>query len=229
MIAALILGSLHGESEKSSSYFSNQMPRTISTKPDYSVRFWKSHGFTAPKREAFALIRKQAHFRYESERPNRIATVLMTDMRELPHIRLGLRKPIRCVITSPPYFDVTSFEEDQWLRLWFLGGAPHPTYRQVSRDDRHTSNSKYWDLISDMWRVLGRILDGDSHVVIRLGSRESSPDQMANRLLGTSVFSNRRTKLVASEVSKIQRRQTGAFQPGTKGCLVEVDCHFTVR
>ena len=24
----------------------------------------------------------------------------------------------------PPYLDVTHFEEDQWLRLWFLGGPP---------------------------------------------------------------------------------------------------------
>ena len=152
MIAALVLGSLHGETEKSPSYLSNQMPRTISTKPDYSVRFWKERGYRPPERDAFQLMRKQLRFRYESDPPARTATVLMTDMRELPRIRLGLRKPIRCVITSPPYFDVTSFEEDQWLRLWFLGCAPRPTYGRISKDDRHTSTSKYWDLVSDMWR-----------------------------------------------------------------------------
>ena len=43
MIAGLILGALHGETQKSSSYLSNQMPRTISTKPAYSVRFWQRH------------------------------------------------------------------------------------------------------------------------------------------------------------------------------------------
>ncbi len=37
-IAALCLGALHGESHRSPNYFSNRMPRTISTKPDYSVR-----------------------------------------------------------------------------------------------------------------------------------------------------------------------------------------------
>jgi hypothetical protein len=229
MLAALILGSLHGESEKSQSYLSNQMPRTISTKPGYSVRFWKEHRYQAPKRDVFELIRKHAHFRYESDPPYGKATVMMTDMRELPRIRLGFRKPIRCVITSPPYFDVTSFEEDQWLRLWFLGGPPHPTHGRVSRDDRHTSNSKYWDLISDMWRVLGQILDMDSDVVIRIGSRESSPTQISSGLLATSLFSRRKVKMVSSEVSQIQRRQTRAFQPGTKGCLVEVDCHFRMH
>src|SRR3989442_11331870 len=34
-ITALVLGSLHGEMDRSSAYFSNQMPRTISTKPAY--------------------------------------------------------------------------------------------------------------------------------------------------------------------------------------------------
>ena len=48
MIAGLTLGALHGESEKSPSYLSNQMPRTISTKPAYSVRFWKKHGRPVP-------------------------------------------------------------------------------------------------------------------------------------------------------------------------------------
>ena len=34
-LAALCLGALHGESHRSPNYFSNRMPRTISTKPDY--------------------------------------------------------------------------------------------------------------------------------------------------------------------------------------------------
>ena len=42
MLAGLVLGSLHGESERSPSYLSNQMPRTISTKPEYSVRFCRN-------------------------------------------------------------------------------------------------------------------------------------------------------------------------------------------
>ena len=43
-LAALCLGCLHGESHRSHRYFSNRMPRTISTKPGYSVRWWKSKG-----------------------------------------------------------------------------------------------------------------------------------------------------------------------------------------
>lgn len=42
-IAALLLGHLHGECDRSVQYLSNQMPHTISTKPDYSLRYWRKN------------------------------------------------------------------------------------------------------------------------------------------------------------------------------------------
>jgi hypothetical protein len=76
MIAALSLGALHGEADKSSSYFSNQMPRTISTKPAYSIRFWKTRLLEAPRRNVFDLLVRAVNFRYESEAPKGEALVL---------------------------------------------------------------------------------------------------------------------------------------------------------
>ncbi len=122
MLAALVLGSLHGESERSPSYLSNQMPRTISTKPAYSVRFWRRHGYVAPEREVFTFLRSRVDFRYESEPPKLRAATHECDFRRLPE-HLGMFQP-KLVVTSPPYLDTTNFEEDQWLRLWFLGGPP---------------------------------------------------------------------------------------------------------
>jgi hypothetical protein len=226
MIAGLILGSLHGESNKSDSYLSNQMPRTISTKPAYSVRYWRRHRYTAPQRDVFDLLRERVAFRYESERPERRGVVFRADMRELPKLISDFRAPIRCVITSPPYLDVTSFEEDQWLRLWFLKGQPRPTYHQVSRDDRHERPERYWDLISDIWRVLGRVLARRADIVIRLGGKNLDPSQMGRGLLTTSIFAKRKVSLLHSEVSEIKRRQTDSFRPGSQGCRAEVDFHF---
>jgi hypothetical protein len=229
MITALVLGSLHGETEKSSSYLSNQMPRTISTKPAYSVRFWQKRSLHPPERDAFELLRDRVTYRYESEPPEGRGTVLKADMRELPRILDDELKPIRCVITSPPYLDVTNFEEDQWLRLWFLNGEPRPTYRKISKDDRHERAEHYWDLISDMWRVLGKVLAKKADIVIRIGGKNFDPTEMGNRLHVTSVFSRRRAGLIHSETSQIQRRQTDSFRPGTKGCLVEADFHFRLH
>jgi hypothetical protein len=228
MIAALSLGALHGEADKSNSYFSNQMPRTISTKPAYSIRFWKERKLKAPERDAFELLEKAADFRYESEVPKGEALVLNKDMRLLPREMARFPGPVRCVITSPPYFDVTNFEEDQWLRLWFLGGPPYPTRNRLSRDDRHTFDRQYWRFISDMWRSLGVVLGKTAHVVVRLGSSRLSPEELQRQLVATSQFSGRKVELVETECSEIRRRQTDAFRPGAVGCKVEIDCHFCV-
>ena len=226
MIAALVLGSLHGESLRSARYLSNQMPHTISTKPAYSVRFWQEHGYRPPEREVFGLVREMAAYRYESPVPERGANVFHDDMRRLPWLLRGGGRKVRCVVTSPPYFDVTNFEEDQWLRLWFLGGPPHPTQGRVSRDDRHGDPSKYWGFIADMWRVFGRVLAPNADVVIRFGASKLEPDQMRDMLQCSSRFSRRNAKLVFHDISAIKGSQTKAFRPGATGCRVELDCHF---
>ena len=229
MITALCLGALHGESEKSPSYFSNQMPRTISTKPGYSLRFWEKHGYRAPKRDVFDLLRKRVAFRYESPLPQKRGTVCLDDMRNLPNRLKGESRSIQCVITSPPYLNVTSFEEDQWLRLWFLGGSSHPTYGRVSRDDRHETREAYWAFIMDMWRSLGRILAPNANIVLRMGGKGFDPEEIVTGLQGTSLISQRSVELTYQEVSTIQRRQTDSFRPGSKGCRFEVDCLFRMR
>ncbi len=59
-------------------------------------------------------------------------------MRNLPRIiDSDARAAIRCAVTPPPYLNVTSLEEDQWLRLWFLGGPAHPKKGIMSSDERH--------------------------------------------------------------------------------------------
>jgi hypothetical protein len=178
MLAALTLGVLHGESERSPSFLSNQMPHTISMKPDYSVCFWRERDLHAPRRNVFELLRTQAHFRYKSDRPDSRANVYHTDMRELP--RLGLPEGIKCAITSPPYFDVTSYQEDQWLRLWFLGGPSRP---YATRTEERTQDVvRYWRFIGDMWRTLGLVLVRRAQVVIRIGAVRYAPEALTKQL-----------------------------------------------
>jgi hypothetical protein len=228
MIAALTLGGLHGESERSQAYLSNQMPRTISTKPAYSVRYWKKRRLKAPHRDAFALLRDRATYRYVSPRPSGRATVVCTDMRELPRRPEVPPGSVRAVITSPPYLDITNFEEDQWLRLWFLDGPPEPTRFRLSRDDRHYNLDSYWGLIADTWRTLGRLLEPDGEVVFRLGFKNLTPERIVEGVLAASQLSKRPVEVASHEVSDIRRRQTDAFRPGSKGCLREVDVHLRV-
>lgn len=225
MIAALVLGALHGEIT-STRYLSNQMPRTISTKPAYSVRYWVARDLVAPERDVFAVLTSALSFRYASGRPRRRATVHLSDMRTLPH--KAKARQAHLMITSPPYLDTTSFEEDQWLRLWFLGGPPHPTKGLVSKDDRHTNADAYWRLIADLWRTAGHLVAPGGHVVVRIAGRDLSSEALRDGLETTSCFAARDVTLISAESSAITRRQTDAFRPGSTGRRTEVDCLFSV-
>jgi hypothetical protein len=202
------------------------MPRTISTKPGYSVRFWQQRKLKPPERDVFAVLRRAVDFRYASPPPQRKAKVLLEDMRELP--RLVPAGKVKLVVTSPPYLDTTSFEEDQWLRLWFLGGFPRPTKGIVSRDDRLHTRDAYWQLIADLWRSLGHLVAENGHVVIRIAGRGMTTDELKTGLEGTSRLSGRNVTLRTFETSPLVGRQTDAFRPGSTGVRTEVDCHFQV-
>jgi len=229
MIAALVLGRLHGETDKSREYLSAQMPRTISPKPAYSIRFWQRRGDRPPERDVFEFLRRQAAFRYATPPPSLRGMTVLDDVRRLPRHSSRFPGPVKCVVTSPPYFNVTRCEEDQWLRLWFLGGPPHPTYGLVSHDDRHECLRKYWALIRDTWATLGAVLAEGAHVVIRLGGKGLGLEDVVGGLQAASTAAGRRVELLRSERSELRQRQTGAFRPGSAGCVFEVDCLFAVN
>lgn len=226
MIAALALGALHGDDVESNNYVSNQMPRTISTKPGYSVRFWRRHRLRPKNRDVFEVLRGRAAFRYESEIPHRKGVVIFGDMRTLPRRLASVANRVRCVVTSPPYFNVTNFEEDQWLRLWFLGGPAFPRSTPSSRDDRHTNKYHYADFIGDMWRSLRPLLASKAHVVIRMGARDIERRVLSRWLAKGAHSAGLDIRLVSSRISKLLNAQTRSFRPGSTGCRFEVDYHF---
>ncbi|MDX6309816.1 MAG: hypothetical protein QOI06_2862 [Nocardioidaceae bacterium] len=227
MVGGLVLGRLHGEMDRSKRYLSNQMPRTISTKPDYSVRWWNERGLQPPERDTFSLLRGEAVYRYAAGVPAGNATVLLGDMRGLP-AALAKREPVKLVVTSPPYLDVTSFEEDQWLRLWFLGGPAQPHRGRISRDDRHEHRGAYWLMIADLWRALGPLVADKGHVVVRIGGKGLTATQLVDGLEGTSGLSQRKVRLRTTTVSPIKGRQTRTFARTASACADEVDCHFVL-
>jgi SAM-dependent methyltransferase len=223
-IAALVLGSLHGEMDRSSSYFSNQMPRTICLKPDYSIRYWNLHELYPKKRDVFAMLTSKARFRLETGRPDRIGIVKQADARNSLEVFPDLAERVRLVVTSPPYLDVTRFEEDQWLRLWFLGGEPNPTYGVVSNDDRHQSPVRYWRFLTDVWQGMKPLLRSDAVLVIRIGTKSLPLKAVTRGLLNSlhEVFPANQW-LERPAVSTIRGKQARAFNPSATGCQYETD------
>jgi hypothetical protein len=152
-IAALCLGALHGESHRSPNYFSNRMPRTISTKPAYSVRWWGKYGYIAPRRNVFAVLRNMIEFRFRTPPPNSRGEIAESDARNAKTAFPHLQEQVTDIITSPPYLDTTNYREDQWLRLWFLGEEPKST--QSREDGRHYNKVLYWKFLKEAWEGAG--------------------------------------------------------------------------
>ena len=228
-IAALALGSLHGEMTHSSSYFSNQMSRTISMKPDYSMRYWRKHGLAAKRRKVFDLIGKRAQLRFSQGMPGMHGVSIRSDVRSLGERLSPWEGAVNLVVTSPPYLNVTNFEEDQWLRLWFLGGDPAPTRRRISKDDRHCNPRRYWGFIAEAWKGISSLLSPDAVVVCRISGKGQSVESLARGMTTTMRAAFPDSHLMRQPVqSSLGRRQTDNFLPGTKGVGSEVDFFFRV-
>jgi len=229
-IAAMVLGLLHGESHRSGRYFSNRMPRTISTKPGYSIRWWREHGCSAPERDVFEILLLEADFRYRSAPPELRGWIAEGDCRGASGFFPELVGKVGLVVTSPPYLDTTDFGEDQWLRLWFLGGPTVPHRRRVSVDDRHRSRTRYWTFLEEAWRGLRPLLRDGAHVVVRIGGKKLTQDQCRAGLESTMKAGiGHGVELVDNRASKADKGQLRVHQPKATGSGVEYDHHFVFR
>jgi len=228
-VAALTLGALHGESHRSERYLSNRMPRTISTKPEYSIRWWDERALEPPERDTFSVLRDLARFRFRLEPAQLSGSIRLGDARKACKLFPRLRGIVRLIVTSPPYLDVTDYAEDQWLRLWFLGGEPSPSCRRFG-DDRLTNKDAYWAFLTQVWSGIGPLLAPKSCIVIRIGG-PLAQSELAKGLKLTlrEALRGRSVALKSRPItSEVKDRQTNIFRPGTSPS-VEHDFVFAVH
>ncbi|HHW17872.1 MAG TPA: site-specific DNA-methyltransferase [Firmicutes bacterium] len=175
-LRGIILGALHGPLTKTTpSYFSNQAPRTFAPKPNYSVSFWRRRGLVPPRVDVLEVIRIRAERYYRLRLPN-VETVLIradsTDqgiVQVLSEFRSRIGGPCSAIVTSPPYFGMSTYIPDQWLRNWFLGGPARVDYDSKGQIGRG-SLEEYVRKLSQAWRNVGCACDRGSRMVVRFGS-----------------------------------------------------------
>ena len=225
-IAALCLGALHGESHRSPNYFSNRMPRTISTKPAYSIRWWRKNGYRPPYRDAFAILRYMTNYRFRTPPPKGRGAIAMSDARRAASAFPHLFASVTDVITSPPYLDTTNYHEDQWLRLWFLGGEA--IVNHAGGDGRHYNAVKYWTFLTEAWTGLAPLLAARARIVVRIGSRKLDRKEIKEALTRSLEHGTGRTvHLIDGGVSSTARRtQTNAFRGSKPSPTIEHDFCF---
>jgi hypothetical protein len=172
LLRAAMLGCLHGPRSKTpagQSYFSNQMPRTFATKPDYSVKYWKLRRLKAPFVDVIAVLdRKLSRLTAPERVPGQTtAYARLADSTQASSLPASGRD-FAVVVTSPPYFGMQTYVEDQWLRNWFLGGPAHieyAVYEQVSHVDRQS----FTESLGQVWRNMARTKAGRLDMYIRFG------------------------------------------------------------
>ena len=158
------------------------MPRTISTKPEYSVRWWSERDYIAPERDVFAVLRRVVAYRLTQGIAPIRGVVRLRDARTAARGFPKLREAVQLIVTSPPYLDTTDFAEDQWLRLWFLGGPERPRGGS-NKDDRHTRVESYWRFLSEAWAGCAPLIRQGATLVIRVGgTRLQKMDILAGRV-----------------------------------------------
>ena len=223
-LTTLVLGCLHGESHRSSRYFSNRMPRTIATKPTYSMKWWQTHGYVAPKRDVFRLLRTEISYRFDTGRPELVGDAQLSDVRNASKTFESYLGAVDLIITSPPYLDTTHVLEDQWLRNWFVGGKTRPS--NIKRgDDRYTSQEQYWKFLAEAWEgIVGLLSKGDVIIVVRIGSSKLAFDDARERLVNSLlVGTDREVTLKSASTSEIVRSQLRSFRPNAVGIKQEYD------
>lgn len=187
LLRAAALGCLHGPRATDvdrSGYFSNQMPRTFASKPDYSVRYWKERKITAPHVSVLKVLERK-----------------LTRIRDLDAPKVGTFDRIKCadsrlaqpyrhingrllVVTSPPYYGMRTYMQDQWLRHWFLGGPDTVDY-ETEIQLRHSGHDDFVRDLARVWRHLRNRAD-ELDLYIRFGTIPSAKSD-ARELMKASL------------------------------------------
>jgi hypothetical protein len=170
-LMALILISLH---DKKGVGLSNQMRQTKAFHPDYAVRWWKrNHKSTPPDVDPFEVMKAKIKWRYAKGIPtlSSIGKIYLGDCtRILPSAsRIG---NVKLLFTSPPYFQVTNYYIDQWLRNWMLGGPPRPCSGQHTYMKRFDSKENYRVLLERTFTTASRTLRDDAVICVRTDARQ---------------------------------------------------------
>ena len=225
-LRGLLIGALHGPLRRNgtSSYFSNQAPRTYAPKPRYAVRFWRDRGLAPPRVDFLRIIGERAR-RYFDDAPAKAPSVTFRgDSRERGVIRDACadRRPA-WVVTSPPYYGLRTYGPDQWLRQWFLGGPAKVSY-DAGPQLSHRGRDAFIMELRAVWKNVAAFTSDDARLVVRFGAindRPLDPIEVLEASLDRTPW--RLIHIDSAGNAEKGRRQAAAFSVSRKPPLPEYD------
>jgi hypothetical protein len=170
MLRAATLGCLHGPLLKSgeASYFSNQMPRTFAPKPDYAVEFWAERRMVAPAVDVLRVLERKLKLIAASTKllPTKFSNVIQGNSARAA--TLPSERDFSVVVTSPPYYGMRTYVQDQWLRNWFLGGPAKVDYGAGVQLE-HTGQDVFANSLGRVWANMARTEADRLSMYVRFG------------------------------------------------------------
>lgn len=226
-LRAIVLGILHGPKRKTvQTYLSNQMPRTYATKPEAAIRFWQKHGLTEPPAvNVLDAIDRRARYTFASIPPASDGAVYLADARCSQQLLSGWPK-FSWVITSPPYLGMRTYQPDQWLRNWFLGGEPRVCYAQDGQLSHHSE--KFTDELAGVWRAVANRCHTGAYMIVRFGYLPSIPVDAREMLRSSFEKANCGWRIIEwrdAGSSLNGKRQSQQFGRCVENAAHEIDAH----
>ncbi|MGC9216566.1 hypothetical protein [Acidithiobacillus sp.] len=227
-LRGIVLGALHGPKQKTfPSYFSNQCPRTYAPKPAYATRFWHERGLVPEFVDVLAVIERRAK-RYYGTPTEVTGAVRLADSRSAEALQPNTPETrFNWVITSPPYYGMRSYIQDQWLRNWFVGGPDVVDY--TNRDQIvHSSPEDFAANLRQVWRNVENVCADDAKMVIRFGGitdRPVNPLELVKSSLSDSGWQITNVRKAGSALDG--KRQADAFLRKKSKPMVEYDVWAT--
>ncbi|SJZ82964.1 hypothetical protein SAMN04488128_1011764 [Chitinophaga eiseniae] len=230
VLRAASLGCLHGPLNKTigtAGYFSNQMPRTFASKPDYSVKYWKDRKLVPPKVDILKVIERKLNRILDNDYPpcGNIKQVVAGNSCNTETFS-ALPKDFDLIVTSPPYYGMKTYIQDQWLRMWFLGGDPEIDYKNEKDQIKHSGKDIFIQELASVWQNVKKVSLEDLHIYVRFGSVpsvKSDPKQIFRSSIeaagGLKIVSTRNA--LDAHAGKRQANQMGA----SSKAAVEYDFH----
>jgi hypothetical protein len=231
-LRAIILGILHGPTMKTQpSYLSNQMPRTFATKPDYSVKYWTNRKLNPQYVNTLELIKRRAQYIYNKDLPKPVeGKIILGDSRQQTIEQID--EKISWIVTSPPYFGMSTYEQDQWLRNWFLGGPDLVKYGTEGQI-KHSSLNAFVSDLSTVWKNISDSCNEGAKMIIRFGALPSIAHVSPSEILKDSL---KRADVgwTVSTIRKIvdpseAKRQANQFKNSPGKYVEEIDLYASLK
>ena len=115
------------------------------------------------------------------------------------------------LVNLSPYFGITNYHYDQWLRLWLLGGPPTDRRTNNQYNGKHRgkfANGTLYDRLLDrVFQDASRLMKPDAVIYVRTDRRE--PTLAATKKALKKSFPNHLLTRVNRQIDKT--RQTKLF------------------